>query len=680
MKKGIAIAILVCSGALLAQDAGKPAIGAWGVDLTGMDKTVKPGDSFFRYADGTWYDKAVIPSDRTSTGGFPDLAILSEKREIEIIDAIEAKSYNQLRSDEKQLRDLYDAFMDSGTVEKNGLVPTQKTLAAYAAINSLDGVARAMGDHSQEAGGLFTGAQAPNPKDSNAYIVSVSQSGLLMPDRDYYLRDDKALAANRDAFRTYLTTMFQLTAAPNAAARADKVFALETDIAKLHWPAADNRDVDKTYNPMTPTQLEAYAPQFPWRTFFTAENINLDGPKGPRTIVVRQNTAIQGMARLFASTDVAVWRDWLTIHYLHHIAGFLPKPFEEADFTFFGKVLAGQQQQLDRKKRAVALLDSKLGEELGKIYVEKYFSAEAKAKIEQLVSNLLKAYDADIRTLPWMTETTRQKALDKLHAFTPHVAYPDKWRDYSDLSIRREDLVGNINRSDMFQWQHRVDRIDLPVDRDEWSMTTPTVNAYYSGASNSIVFPAAILQPPFFDPHADDAVNYGGIGAVIGHEISHGFDDQGSKRDGAGNLNNWWTDADRKAFDERTTMFGAQYEKFEPLPGLHVNPKLTMGENIGDLSGVAIAIKAYHISLNGKTAPVLDGHTGDQRFFLAYAQIWRSKMRDAGLRRRILSDPHSPPEFRLIGVTRNIDAWYDAFDVKPGDKYYLAPDQRVRLW
>ena len=356
------------------------------------------------------------------------------------------------------------------------------------------------------------------------------------------------------------------------------------------------------------------------------------------------------------------------------MSAYLPKAFDDADFEFFGKVLGGQQAQLPRETRAVHLIDQRLGHPLGKLYVAKYFPPESKAKVEALVANLLKAYDADIRKISWMTDATKAKALDKLHQFTPHVGYPDTWRDFSGLTIARDDLIGDIERSDAFEWRYRLDRIDRPVDRNEWNMTPPTVNAYYTSTLNSIFFPAAILQAPFFDPSADDAVNYGGIGAVMGHEIGHGFDDQGSKYSGVGKLESWWTDQDRAAFEESIGTLGAQYDSYEGVPGLHVNGKLTMGENIGDLSGLAISLQAYHYSLNGKPAPVIDGYTGDQRYFLGFAQIWRSKSSEASIRRQVLSNPHSPSHWRVIGPTRNVDAWYDAFNVKPGDKYYLPPD------
>jgi putative endopeptidase len=664
----------------LAQDTAKPAFGTWGVDLTSMDKSVRPGDDFYLYVNGSWQKKAVIPADRPSTGSFQDLQILSEKRMREIVAGLEARKRADLNAEERKIRDLYDAFVDQKQIDAAGLAPAKKDLDYFAGLNSYDDVARAMGDQNRGTDSLFADRVIPSPKNSNVYLMTVTQDGLGMPDRDYYLRDDKELAATREAYKKHLAAMLHLIGAENPEARSEAVYKLEYDIATAHWPAAERRDADKTYNPMTVSALEKFAPQFPWRAFFAAEGLSLSGPQGERTIVIRENTAFPAMAKIFRDTPLPVWRDWMILHYLHNMAPFLPSAIDTADFDFYGRVLSGQAQQLDRAIRAVRLIDARLGHPLGKLYVARYFPPESKAKAEALVANLLKAYDADIRTIGWMTEATKQKALEKLHAFRPHIGYPDKWRDYSGLRIDRNDLVGDVERSDVFEWRYRLDRIDRPVDRNEWNMTPPTINAYYTQSLNSIFFPAAILQPPFFDPHADDAVNYGGIGAVIGHEISHGFDDQGSKYTGGGILESWWTEADRKAFEQRTAALGAQFDAYEALPGLHVNGKLTMGENIGDLSGINISLKAYHISLNGKPAPVLDGYTGDQRFFLSYGQIWRSKYRDAAVRQQVLSNPHAPAPFRVIGATRNTDAWYDAFDVKPGDKYYLPPDQRVRLW
>ncbi|HEY2884719.1 MAG TPA: M13-type metalloendopeptidase [Rhizomicrobium sp.] len=677
MKKIVLGAAIACASACIAfaSPAGKPAFGTWGVDLSGMDKSVKPGDDFFLYANGAWLARTEIPADRTSIGSFQNLQILSEKRMKELVDELEARNPATLSPEEKQLRNLYDAFTDTKQIEARGLEPIKPDLARIADARTRDDVAALMGDPGFPAESIVGTTITPDAKNSNAYVVSARQSGLGMPDRDYYLRDDPTLVATREAYKKYLSRMLTLLGEKNADTRAAAVFALETEIAKAHWPVADKRNADKVYNPMTVKELETFAPGFAWEAFFKVQGIDTT-----RKIVVRENTAFPPLASLFARTPIEVWRDYLRVHYVHNMAPYLPKAIDDANFEFYGKTLGGQSEQLPRATRAVHLLDNTLPHPFGKLYVAKYFPPATKAKAEELVANLLRAYDADIRSITWMSPVTRQKALDKLHAFTPHIGYTDKWRDYSGLVIKRDDLIGDIERSGRFEWNYDLARIDQPVDRNEWGMTPPTINAYYTQLFNSIFFPAAILQPPFFDPNADDAVNYGSIGAVIGHEISHGFDDQGSKYTGAGTLESWWTPDDRKAFDARTGMLGAQFDSYEGLPGLHVNGKLTMGENIGDLSGVTIALKAYHASLGGKKAPVIDGLTGDQRFFLAFAQIWRAKYRDNQMRQQVLSNPHSPPHFRVDGSTRNVDAWYDAFDVKPGDKMYLPPDQRVRLW
>ncbi|HEY4124739.1 MAG TPA: M13 family metallopeptidase, partial [Rhizomicrobium sp.] len=598
----------------------------------------------------------------------------------EIVGELEAKPYDQLNAEEKKLRDLYDAFLDQKQIEERGLAPAKKDIDYLESLKTLDDVARAMGSSTVPASTPFGLGITYEDKRPDTYALVLTQSGLGLPDRDYYLSDNKDLVTTREAYRKYIGTMLSLAGIADAQPRADKVFALETEIAKAHWPVADKRDRDKVYNPMTISQLKQLAPEFPWGAFFEALGVSEKGPKGEREIIVRENTAMPALAKTFAATPVEVWRDYLMVHYLHEMAPYLPKAFDDANFAFYGTVLSGNKQQLPRDTRGVHVLDNEIGEALGKLYVAKYFPPDAKAKAETLVENIRKAYDADIRKLGWMTPATRAKALDKLHRFTPHIGYPDKWRDYSAYQISRDDLIGNIERGQDFEWKRQLNRIDEPVDKGEWEMTPPTVNAYYQPPLNEIVFPAAILQPPFFDPNADDAVNYGGIGMVIGHELSHGFDDQGSKVDGSGAFNNWWTPADRKNFDTRTRALGEQYDKFEPLPGLHVNGKLTMGENIGDLSGLNIALKAYHISLDGKAAPVLDGFTGDQRFFLSYGQIWRALYRDGAMRAQVISNPHSPAEFRVIGVTRNVDDWYKSFNVTADQKYYLAPVNRVKLW
>jgi putative endopeptidase len=658
----------------------KPELGDWGVDLTAMDKTVKPGDDFFMYVNGTWYKNAVIPPDRASTGSFQSLRIRSEKQIQEIVDALEAKPYDQLSGEEKKLRDFYDAFMDQKQIDQRGLAPVKKDLALLAGLKTKVDVARAMGNDRLQMNTIFNVGPSVDDKNPEAYAVTLVQGGIGLPNRDYYLKDDKDLAAARDAYKKYVAQMFTLAGLKDAQPRADAVYDFEAKIAEAQWPNADRRDEDKIYNPMTVSELKKFAPDFPWDAFLKSADVPLTGPKGERVVIVAEKSAFPKIAAIFAATPVPVLRDYLTAHYLHSFSPYLPKTFDDTDFAFYGTAISGNTQQLPRATRAVHLIDNNIGEALGKLYVAKFFPPEAKAKAEELVGNLLKAYDADIRTLPWMTEATRLKALDKLHLFTPHIGYPDTWRDYSKLAIARGDLVGDVQASALFEWHRQMDRIDQKVDKSEWGMTPPTVNAYYFPPFNEIVFPAAILQPPFFDANADDAVNYGGIGAVIGHEISHGFDDQGSKYDGTGRLNKWWTDEDRKNFDAKTGELGKQYDSYEPLPGLHVNGAFTMGENIADNAGIAIALKAYRLSLGGKPAPVLDGYTGEQRFYLSYGQVWRAKLRDGALRAQVLSNEHSPPQFRAIGATRNQDAWYDAFGAKPGDKYYLAPDKRVGLW
>ena len=678
-------AALAAAGAMMAtaspSTTDRPAIGTWGVDLKNMDKSVKPGDNFFLYVNGTWLKSAQIPADRASTGSFQDLQILSESRMKTIVATeLDGKPYDQLNDEEKKLRDLYDAFVDTDEIEKRGLAPVQKDLDYLAGLKTYDDVARAMGSIPLQTESIYSVNVAVDPKNSNAYTVTVTQSGLGMPDRDYYLRDDKDIAATRDAYKKYLAQMLTLAGASDADARAQKIYDLETAIAKVHWVRADRRDQDKVYNPMSYSDLKALTPGFPWDAYFAQAGISTKGPAGERRVIAREKSAFPALAKIFTDTPIEVWRDYLTVHYLHSFAAYLPKRFDDADFAFYGTALTGRDKDLDRPTRGVHLIDAAMGEALGKLYVAKYFPPEAKAKAEALVANLLKVYKADIAQLTWMSDATKKKALEKIGQFTPHIGYPEKWRDYSTLVIKRDDLVGDIQRGNEFEWNRELKRIDDPVDKSEWGMTPPTINAYYTPNFNAIFFPAAILQPPFFDPNADDAVNYGGIGAVIGHEISHGFDDQGSKYDGLGMLDKWWTDDDRKAFDARTTTLGNQFDTYEPLPGLHVIGRNTMGENIADLAGITVALKAYHLSLNGQPAPVLDGFSGDQRFFLSFGQIWRSKYRDGALRQQVLSNPHSPGEFRVIGPTRNDDAWYEAFGVQPGEKYYLAPDQRVRLW
>ncbi len=684
-KPGVVLSIIgaLASATLpAAEPAQRPRFGAWGVDLSSLDPGVRPGDNFFLYVNGTWLKGAQIPADRSSTGCFQDLQILSEKRLRSIIEELETRPYASLTDEERKLRDLYDAYEDTGQIERRGLSPVQSDLSYLAGLTTLDQVARAMASVRLSITGLYSLDIDIDNKDPDRYSTNLRQSGLGLPDRDYYLKDDPPLVATRTAYRKYLATLLELTgtAASNADARAAAVLELETRIAKVQWARADRRDADKTYNPMSVSALKALAPEFPWDVFLTEAGIPLSSPHGERRVIVGEKSAFEPLARIFVATPVAVWRDYLTVHYVHSVTAFLPKRFDDADFAFYGTVLSGRAQQLERPIRGVHLLDGVLGEALGKLYVARYFPPEAKAKADALVANLLSAYEADIKTLPWMGPSTRAHALEKIRHFSPKIGYPSHWRDYSAYLVKRDDLIGDMQRSSSFEWNRELKRLDEPVDKSEWGMTPSTINAYYNPSFNEVVFPAAILQPPFFDPNADDAVNYGGIGAVIGHEISHGFDDQGSKYDARGVFNDWWTKRDRANFEQRTAVLVKQFDSYEALPGLHVIGANTLGENIADFAGLTIALKAYRLSLGGKAAPVLGGYTAEQRFFLSFGQIWRTKQRDSALRTQVLSNEHSPAEFRVIGPTRNIDAWYAAFGVKPGDRYYLAPDDRVRLW
>jgi putative endopeptidase len=682
-----ASAIGVITAETAAQDRPVPAAGAaakmvrlgnWGVDLSGMDKTVNPGDDFFRYINGAWYDKAVIPSDRTSTGAFVDLDVESEDKVRAIMAELETRK-DRLSPDEKRVRDLYHSYVDTGRIEQLGLKPAEKDLQTIAAVKSLDDVARVMGSVQIGAQSIFRTGIGIDDKKPDTYVVTLGESGLGLPDRDYYLLDEKGIAAARAAYRTYIADILKLGAIADADKKAQAIFDVETAIAKIHWPRADRRDAEKTYNPMTIGELEKFAPDYPWSVYLKERGIpGVD--QGMRRVVVSEKTAFPQLAALFATTPVDVWRDYLTFHYLSNKASYLSKRFDDARFDFFGKILGGQKEQLAREKRGVRFVDGEIGEGVGKIYVAKFFSSEAKAKAQELVSNLLNVYRQRIEAADWMSPSTRQKALEKVANFTVKIGYPDKWRDYSKFQTDADDLLGNSERGSLFEWYRRLVRLDQPVDRSEWGMSPQTVNAYYEESLNEIVFPAAILQPPFFDPHADDAVNYGGIGAVIGHEISHGFDDQGSKYDAKGVLQNWWTPEDRKNFEARTSALAKQYSAYSSVKGMFVNGQLTLGENIADLAGLTVAQAAYHLSLKGQPAPVLDGFTGDQRLFLGYGQVWRYKAHEETARQRLLSDPHSPPEFRITGAVRNVDAWYQAFNVKPESKLYLAPEARVHLW
>jgi len=673
------LVLLVSACALGAATPNHAQIPPWGVHLDYIDPSVRPGEDFFSHVNGAWLKTVEIPPDRPFAGAGLEVSKQNEERLKGIV--AELKAGADPASEEGKMRNLYDAFLDEKQIAANDLNPASKDLERIAALKTHEDVAREIASPALPLDGPFGMGITVDDKNPDAYAVRLGQSGIGLPDRDYYLRDDKALVATRDTYKKYLAQMLGFAGAKQAEARAAAVYKLENDLAVASWAAAERRDAEKIYNPMTIAELKKLAPGYPWASFFEAAGISPRSPRGDRVVIVAENTAFPALSKIFTATPISVWRDYLTIKYLHAFAPYLPKKIDDADFAMYGTTLQGRTRQLDRATRGARVLDNRMGEALGKIYVAKHFPPESKAKVQALVQNLLLAMKEDLKSLDWMTSETRQKALEKLEHFTVKVGYPDRWRDYAALQIRRDDLVGSVKNSNVFEWNRQVKRLDEKVDRTEWGMTPPTVNAYYNPSANEIVFPAGILQSPYFDPAADDAVNYGSIGCIIGHEISHGFDDQGSKYDGLGVLRVWWTDADRKSFDERTTALAQQYDTYEPLPGLHVNGRLTLGENIADLAGVAIARKAYHLALAGKEAPVLGGYSGDQRFYLAYAQAWRAKVKDESMRQRVLSNPHSPAAYRVNGVVRNDDGWYAAFpDIKPTDTYYLPPERRVHLW
>jgi len=648
-------------------------IAPWGLDLTARDTAVKPGDDFYRYAEGHWDDTHQIPPDRTQWGSFEELEELSEQRVRTIVEGLPADA--PAGSVARKIGDYYRAYLDSAAIERLGLAPARPALEAIAAARTPADVARLMGRPDLALQSPLRVGMTTDQKNPDRYIVSITQSGLGMPERDYYLKDEAVYAGLRDRYRAHIERMLQLAGDEDAAAQAQSVLDLEVSIAKLHWPIAKRRDRDLTYNLRTRAELDRLTPGLPWDAWLGA-----DGLDGQKEFVVRELDAVQALGSLLASVPVERWRSYLRYHYLALTADVLPKAFDDEAFEFYGRVLRGQQQQLDRWKRAVRAIDRDLGEAAGELYVQRYFPPASKEKMLELVENLRASYADRISKLTWMTPATRKVALEKLAAFHAKIGYPDKWRDYSALEIVKGDAFGNATRAAVFEWQRRVKRMGEPTDRGEWGMTPQTINAYYNPTFNEVVFPAAILQPPFFDPNADDAVNYGGIGGVIGHEMGHGFDDQGSKSDARGVLHTWWLPEDTQAFKGRVDRLAAQYDGYVVLPGLNINGRLTLGENIGDLGGLSVAYEAYHRALHGRPAPVRDGLTGDQRYFLAWAQVWRGLIREEQLRTRVLSNPHSPNHYRVNGVVRNIDAWYQAFDVKPGDKLYLPPEERVHIW
>ena len=653
----------------------KPMFGAWGFDTAGMDPTQKPGDSFFGYANGTWAKNTVIPADKSSWGGFGVLRDLSDTRTREIIEDA-ARQNAAAGTPAQKIGDFYTSFMDEAAIERAGVTPLKPYFAKIDAIRSTADLARAFGEANRMGVSTPIGAGVQQDlKDNSQYGVYLGQGGLGLPDRDYYLDDSnpKFLEA-RAKYKIYTANMLRLAGMSDPEGKAQRIYDLEKKIAETHWTRAQSRQVDKRYNPMPTASLNTAMAGFDWNGYLNAASLD----RLPQ-VIVSQPSALTATAKLISSEPLQTWKDYLTFRTLSSAAPVLPQAFVNENFAFYGKTLSGTPQLKERWKRGADLINGSMGEAVGELYVAKYFTPEAKAKADELVHNIIAAMDARLSRLTWMAPETKVKARAKLAAFTPKIGYPTKWRDYSALEVRKGDALGNAFRAEQFEYERDLNKIGKPVDRTEWGMTPQTVNAYANPVLNEIVFPAAILQPPFFDPNADDAVNYGGIGAVIGHEISHHFDDQGRKFDARGNLSEWWTPQDIARFNALTDKVVKQYADYEPLPGTHVNGQLTLGENMADLAGLNVAYDAYKMSLHGKPAKVIGGYTGDQRFFLGFAQVWRNKYRDPVLLQSLITDPHTPGHFRP-NVVRNFDPWYAAFKAKPGDTLYLAPADRIHVW
>jgi putative endopeptidase len=679
MKRNFAILVILCvSGWLNTISAQvKSSRGSLGIDVSGMDRTVRPQDDFFRFVNGAWADKTEIPPDKSRYGSFVMLQDDSQSAVREILERAAAQKDASSSSETQKLGDLYRSFMDMARVEALGIKPLQTHLTTIARLSSTADVALAVARLSKI--GIttlpFRANVAQDSKNSAVYAVVVNQATLGMPDRDYYLRQDVKFASIRHSYTDYIAQLFMLAGQPDPQGAAQRILELETKLAEKQWDRAHNRDAEATYNKMTVSRLRTLSPNVDWTAVFAAMT-----NKTVTDVVVRQPDYVSAADGIIESTPIQTWREYFTFGLLNEYAEELPGPFVEARFNFAGRILAGQQEPRPRWKRGVTELENALGEALGKLYIERYFTAEAKMRMDMMVKNILAAFKTGIDSLDWMTPATKAQAQEKLSKYTVKIGYPERWRDYSALEMSPDDLIGNVVRSHEFQHADNWSHLGQPVERWRWTMTPQTVNAYYNPRNNEIVFPAAILQPPFFNVNADDAVNYGAIGVVIGHEISHGFDDQGRKSDGDGNLRDWWSPEDAKAFEARAAKLGAAYESYNPLPGLKINGRQTMGENIGDLSGLAVAYRAYHISLQGKEPPIIDGFIGDQRFFMGYAQVWRDKMRDEELRNRLLTDAHSPGMYRAFVPLTNFDPWYQAFNVKPGDKLYRPPQDRVKFW
>ena len=675
------VVAVALTGPAAAQQFGTaaPSAPTSGIDRSTADPAVRVQDDAFRAIEGKWLREQPIPADRNSAGGFDRLY---DDTQLELRGIVEKIATQPVRDpaaapDAKRIDDLYATFMDEARIEALGAKPIAADLAKIDALKEKASLGAWIAEYDRLGVDTPFAAQVhQDAKDSTRYVVDLGQGGIGLPDRDYFLKKDDARFADvRAKYLAYMTKMLTLVGEKNAAAQAKAVLALEERIAEAQWSRVENRDPVKTYNVVAIRDLAKLAPHFDWPRYLAAADI----AGKTDSLVVSQPSYLKGFDQLVATVPLSTWKAYFKVHFLTAYAPYLSRTFVDTRFAFVGTVLRGTPENMPRWKRGVRLVEQSVGEGLGRLYVAQFFPPSSKARMDELVKNLLAAYKVSIDGLDWMTPETKKEAQAKLATFAPKIGYPVHWRDYSTLEIARGDLVGDVKRAKTFEYRRNIDKLGKPIDRDEWGMTPQTINAYYNPELNQIVFPAAFLQPPFFDPRADDAVNYGAIGAIIGHEISHGFDDQGSQYDGQGNLRDWWTKEDRDRFALKTKALIAQYSGYS-VAGYNVNGELTLGENIADNSGLAIAYKAYRMSLAGKPAPVIDGLTGDQRFFMGYVQAWQEKMRDESAIAQIKSDPHAPGEFRANGALINQPAFYEAFDVKPGDRMYVPPDKRVVIW
>ncbi len=677
MKKyiGIVSLLVVLAGCDNSDPAAEITDKISGVTLSEMDMTVNPGDDFFEYVNGTWLKNTEIPADKSRWGSFN---VLRDNAESDVRVIIEEASAGAAPngSNEQKVGDLYKSYMDMETRNALGITPLSAPMADIEAVSDLKDLSIYLakaGKYSRSTPlALYIDVDAKIPTQ---YSVHIYQAGLGLPDRDFYFNDDEKSIDIRNKYIAHIEKMLTLAQLEEGAALAQSIMDLETKIADIHWKKEDNRDSNKTYNKYSMAQLKTLLPNLDLEAYFDVTGVK-DGPD----VIVNQPSYLTGLNTLFSDVDLETWKTYLRWSLVNDMATRLNEDMDAQNFEFYGKVLNGTEEQRPLWRRATSTVSSNLGEVVGKVYVSKHFAPEAKESMVALVQNLIKSYEVSIKNLDWMGDDTKQKALAKLAKFDPKIGYPDKWKDYSALEIKADDLAGNIERSALTAHNRELAKLGQPIDRTEWFMTPQTVNAYYNPTMNEIVFPAAILQPPFFNFPADDAINYGGIGGVIGHEVGHGFDDQGSRYNGDGKLEDWWTEDDQTKFKEKTNALVAQYDAYEPIEGTHVNGTYTLGENIGDLSGLSIAYKAYKISLKGLPAPVIDGLTGDQRFFIGWAQAFRSKIRDQALVNQIKTDPHSPDRYRVNGVVYNVDAFYEAFGVTQQNKLYIKPEDRVRIW